>query len=203
VSKGGETRSRIVKQAAALFNQNGFEGSSMADLMEAAGLEKGGLYRHFSNKQQIAVEAFDYAWQSAKETRTHDLETIANSVDKLKQFIANFVDRRPSVPGGCPILNTAIDSDDGNPALRNRALKALEQWLDLLGTIIKGGIAAGEIRDEVDPSELAVTIISSLEGALMMRRLQRDKDAMRAVQLHLEKYLESEIRRRSSKTRSR
>ena len=67
-----------------------------------------------------------------------------------------------------------------------------------------------EIRQSKQPrllkrkdEELAVTIICSLEGALMMSRLQRNKDAMRAVQLHLEKYLESEIRGRSSKTRSR
>ena len=44
------SRQRIVAEAATLFNQRGFEGGSMADLMEATGLEKGGIYRHFSTK---------------------------------------------------------------------------------------------------------------------------------------------------------
>jgi TetR/AcrR family transcriptional repressor of nem operon len=43
------------------------------------------------------------------------LDAIPNSVDKLKRFISNFVDGRPSVPGGCPLVNPAIDADNGNP----------------------------------------------------------------------------------------
>ena len=96
-------------------------GSSLAELMEATGLEKGGIYRHFSNKEELAAAAFDYAWHEAWKARTEDLDSIANSVDRLKRFIANFIERRPTVPGGCPLLNTTIDSDDGNLVLRRRA----------------------------------------------------------------------------------
>ena len=119
--KGEKTRGRIVSKAAQLFNERGLEGTSLADLMEATGLEKGGIYRHFPSKEAVATEAFDYAWQSAFAARMHDLDTISNSVDKLKQFVTNFVERRPSVPGGCPLLNTAVAADDGNPVLRARA----------------------------------------------------------------------------------
>src|SRR5262249_30534546 len=83
LSKGKKTRQRIVEEAATLFNQRGFEGSSMAALMEATGLEKGGIYRHFTNKQELAAEAFDYAWSGALDARLQGLDTIANSVDGL------------------------------------------------------------------------------------------------------------------------
>jgi TetR/AcrR family transcriptional repressor of nem operon len=65
--------------------------------MEATGLEEGGIYRHFSNKEEIAAEAFDYAWQAASETRLHDLDTVPDSVNRLKKLIANFVERRSPV----------------------------------------------------------------------------------------------------------
>src|SRR6266849_6814897 len=168
MSKGVKTRQRIVAEAATLFNQRGFEGSSMADLMEATGLEKGGIYRHFSSKEDLAATAFDFAWQAATYVRMHDLDSVPNSVDKLKQFLANFVDRRPSVPGGCPLLNTAIDADDGNPVLRDRARKGLHDWRDRLRSIISTGIKRGEIRRGVDAKKVATLIISSLEGALMI-----------------------------------
>ena len=71
----------------------------------------------------MAGEAFDYAWHLAFAARMHDLDAISNSVDKLKQFMTNFVERRPSVPGGSPLLNAAIDADDGNPVLRERPRK--------------------------------------------------------------------------------
>ena len=56
--KGQRTRERIVAEAASLFNQRGFEGGSMSELMAATGLEKGGIYRHFSSKQELAAEAW-------------------------------------------------------------------------------------------------------------------------------------------------
>jgi TetR/AcrR family transcriptional regulator, transcriptional repressor for nem operon len=194
MSKGEETRQRIVAQAAAMFNQHGFDGSSLSELMKATGLEKGGIYRHFSSKEELAAEAFDYAWKAAWDARMRDLDSIANSVDKLKQLIANFVSRRTSVPGGCPLLNTAIDADDGNPVLRESAVKALGVWRALLVSIITAGKKRKEIRPGVDPAALATLIISSLEGALMVSRLERDPRALQAAQAHLEHYMETDVR---------
>ena len=193
--KGQRTRERMVAEAASLFNQHGFEGSSLSELMEATGLEKGGIYRHFSSKEELAAEAFDYAWKATLDTRMRDLDRVPNSIDKLKQFVVNFVDRpRPSVPGGCPLLNTAVDADDGNPVLRDRALKGLHDWRDRLRSIISTGIKRREIRRGVDSKKLATLIISFLEGALMIARLEHDRDALVAARSHLESYLETEVR---------
>jgi TetR/AcrR family transcriptional repressor of nem operon len=197
MSKGEETRQRIVAEAAKLFNQHGFEGGSMSELMEATGLEKGGIYRHFSSKEEVAAEAFDYAWQAALAARMHDLDLIPNRVDRLRQFVANFVERRSIVPGGCPLLNTAIDTDDGNPVLRERARTALHGWRGRLSSIISEGIERKEIKRRVDPKKLATLIISSLEGALMISRLEKHNEALLAVQSHLETYLDTEVRLRS------
>jgi TetR/AcrR family transcriptional repressor of nem operon len=194
MSKGDETRQRIVAQAATLFNQRGFEGGSMSELMKATGLEKGGIYRHFSSKEELAVEAFEYAWNEALDARMRDVDAVQNSVDKLRQFTANFVSRRSSVPGGCPLLNTAIDADDGNPVLRECALKGLRTWRDRLSTIVSIGIKRKEIRRNVNPRRLANLIISSLEGALMIARLERDREALEAAKAYLDHYLETEVR---------
>jgi len=202
MSKGDQTRERIIAKAAELFNQRGLEGTSMADLMEATGLEKGGIYRHFPSKEAVAAEAFDYAWEEAFQERVRGLGSISGSVDRLKHLIANFVERRPSIPGGCPLLNTAVDSDDGNPVLRERARQALGKWQNLLVSVIKEGIQRREIRREVDPNRLAMLIISSLEGALMISRLERNRDALVAARSHLDSYLEKEIRARSPRSRS-
>ncbi len=199
MSKGAKTRGRIVAEAASLFNRHGFAGGSMAELMKATSLEKGGIYRHFSSKEEMAAEAFDHAWGEALRVRTHDLDNIRNSVDKLKQFIANFVERRPSVPGGCPLLNTAVDADDGSPVLRERARKALREWRDLLISITHAGIEQKEIKRTADAEKLATLIISSLEGALMIGRLERDREALLIAQTHLNDYIEQQVRLRSSR----
>ncbi|HVH87091.1 MAG TPA: TetR/AcrR family transcriptional regulator [Terriglobales bacterium] len=198
MAKGKETKRRIVQEAAAIFNQHGYEGGSMSALMEATGLEKGGIYRHFSSKEELAAQAFDYAWDAAVETRMRDLDLIPNSVDRLKAFITNFAERRSPIPGGCPLLNTAIEADDGNPVLRERARKALTGWRNRLVTIIQEGLAKREMKSSVDAKKLANLIISSLEGALMISRLEKSSKALADVGSHLKAYLDAEVRTHKS-----
>src|SRR5580698_1190530 len=138
--KGEITRHRIVELAAPVFNRQGFAGAALSDLMAATGLKKGGIYRHFASKEELASDSFDYAWKIAMETRFDGLERVANSVDRLALMIRNFKERRAGlISGGCPLLNTAVDSDDGNPVLREKAQGALEAWLRRMQTIAKEG----------------------------------------------------------------
>jgi len=195
--KGEQTRQEIIRKAAPVFNQRGYEGTALSELMKVTGLEKGGIYRHFDSKEQLAAEAFDYAWKETLGARIHDLDTVPNHVDRLKQLIANFVDRRGMIPGGCPLLNTAIDTDDGNTLLRERARKALQSLRNYIVSVVNDGIKAREIRPRTDAKSLATLMISSLEGAVMVARLDRTEDTLRLVQAHLNRYLDTEVRAHS------
>jgi TetR/AcrR family transcriptional regulator, transcriptional repressor for nem operon len=195
VRKGEETRERIVAQAAPIFNQKGYAGTAVSDLMDATGLEKGGIYRHFTSKQELAGEAFDHAWKMAMETRFAGTAEIPNAVDRLKQLILNFRDRRAGlVPGGCPLLNTAVDADDSNPQLRAKARQALGSLLDRLQLIIDEGQQRGEIVGDVDAAQLSALIVSTLEGALMLSRLQKSLEPLDVACGHLTEHLETSVR---------
>ena len=193
MTKGEHTRRKILEAAAPIFNQRGYEGSSLNDLMEATGLKKGGIYRHFSSKEQLAAEAFDYSWEAAWKARLLHVDEKANGIERLKQLIANFVDHRSPVAGGCPILNTATEADDGNLVLRSRVAKALRSWLSRLQNIVEQAQERGETRSGIDPKAVATLIVASLEGALMMSRLQRKDEALRRIQSHLNRYLDNEV----------
>jgi TetR/AcrR family transcriptional repressor of nem operon len=192
MTKGEQTRRKIVEAAAPIFNKRGYEGSSLNDLMQATGLKKGGIYRHFSSKEELAAKAFDYAWDAAWNARWLHVDEKANGIEKLKQFIANFTEQRSTVGGGCPILNTAVDADDGNPVLRAHVAKALRSWITRLQNIVEQARDRGETQHGVDPKAVATLIIASLEGALMMSRIQRSDEALRRVQSHLNDYLDNE-----------
>ena len=110
------------------------------------------------------------------DARFQGTEKISNSVDRLKQIVRNFRDRRTGlVPGGCPLLNTAIDSDDGNPQLRAKARRALGSLLDRLQSIADEGQRRGEVRADVDSAKLATFIASTLEGSIMVSVCRRRK----------------------------
>jgi len=197
--KGEQTRREIIRKAAPIFNQKGYDGAALSDLMKATGLEKGGIYRHFESKQELAGEAFDHAWKLAIDARFEGTQKIPNTVDRLKQIVRNFRDRTGVVPGGCPLLNTAVDSDDGNPKLRAKARQALSSWLDRLQAIAEEGKRRGEVRSDVDSAKLAMLIVSTLEGSFMIRRLQKKDEPLDLACHHLEEYLETKVRARQSK----
>jgi AcrR family transcriptional regulator len=177
-------------EAAPIFNQRGFTGCSMNDLMQATGLEKGGLYRHFANKEELAAEAFRFAVAQNVKLRTRHLDEIPGAVDKLRRAIELFIELPSAVAGGCPLMNTAIDADDGNGVLRALALKAIQNWRARLCKIVEAGLRAGQILPGTKPRRVANTIIATLEGALMISRLERTRAALRDAQATLETMLQ-------------
>ena len=189
-SKGELTRERIVAAAAVLFNQRGFAGCSMSDVMEATGLEKGGLYRHFRSKEELAAEAFRHALRAALRVRTDDLDKGTSAVEHLRVSVARFVERPSVTPGGCPLMNTAIDADDGNPRLRELALDGIRGWKRRLEGLVRAGLKHGEIRKGTEPRAIANGIVATLEGALMISRLEGRKDALRDAQALLNAMLD-------------
>jgi TetR/AcrR family transcriptional repressor of nem operon len=190
LTKGEKTRDKIIRKAAAVFNQHGYSGTSLSELMEETGLEKGGIYRHFESKEDLAVAAFDYAWSEIKQRRLAILDEIPTPLGKLRGMIDNFAAKPSAVPGGCALMNTAIDSDDGNPVLRAHAREALREWLGYLEGLVQQGIKEGEISSKASPESISSIIIATLEGSLMMSRLTSDRTAIAHAREHLNKMLD-------------
>jgi TetR/AcrR family transcriptional regulator, transcriptional repressor for nem operon len=190
MSKGEVTRQRIIELAAPLFNQRGFEGCSMQDILEATGLKKGGIYRHFSSKEELAAEAFRYSLSQAVKIRMPAADPSRPALERLREMIDHFVEKPSPVAGGCPILNTAIDADDGNPVLRELVWEGLKSWRSRISQIVREGISHKEIQRDVEPRALANAIIATLEGALMISRLEGSRTALNDARASLEKLIE-------------
>lgn len=191
--KGERTRRSIVERAAPVFNTKGYHGTSMSDLVRETGLEKGGIYGHFAGKEELALAAFDHAAGLMRERLRVALEGEDGALGKLLAVVGVFggLAEDPPVAGGCAILNTAIESDDTNPALKQKASDAAAEWLRLVGGLVKEGVRGGELDPDADPRLTASIVVSTLEGALMLAKLQDDPTHMgRAVQ-HLESHLRS------------
>jgi len=196
MSKGEETKEKILQQAAELFNQQGYAGSSISDIMRVTGLQKGGIYNHFKSKDDLALQAFDYAIAQLKQRYRAAIRSKRHRVEQLQAIIAVFRSNidNPVIKGGCPLLNTAVESDDAHPALRERTQQAMNSWRNLFCQIIQKGIEKGEIRSTVDADEVTTIIISTLEGAVMMSKLYGDSIYLERAINHLTDYIESQLR---------
>lgn len=200
MGKGEDTREKILMRAARLFNEKGYFGVSLTDLMRATGLKKGGLYNHFESKEKLALEAFDYAiglyrkrYEEALAGKTHAADRLLAIVDVMRRNITD-----PPVPGGCVLMNAAIESDDAFPALRERARKAMDMWRKLVRRTVEAGLASGEIRSGIDPEQTATLLIGTIEGGVMLSKLYKDPVHVLRAADHISRYIIDNIRLRDA-----
>jgi TetR/AcrR family transcriptional repressor of nem operon len=192
VRKGEETRDKILHRAARLFNEKGYFGSSLSDIMRVTGLQKGGVYNHFVSKEKLALESFDFAlglvkqrFESALAGKTNAVDRMLAIIDMFRNYLAD-----PPMPGGCPLMNTAIESDDAHPVLRQRARRAMDEWHRSIQRIVSKGVQRKEIRAATDPAEVASLVIATLEGGVMLSRLYRDPVHLTRAADHLSRYVQ-------------
>ena len=195
MSKAQETKTRIIEQAATLFNQQGYAGTSVSDLMRATGLQKGGIYNHFVSKDELALEAFNFAVNCVQPKFMGALQGQRHAVDRLLAILSvyeNILDN-PPMQGGCPILNTAVESDDFHPALRARSQLAMDAWRDLIRRIVDKGIMRGEFQSTVDADTVATILIATIEGSVMLSKLYGDASHMERGLKHLKLYIQQQL----------
>jgi TetR/AcrR family transcriptional regulator, transcriptional repressor for nem operon len=193
ISKGERTRRRIVERSAPIFNTRGYSGTSVGEVAREAELEKAGIYNHFSGKEDLALAAFDFStgimrrrFEKALEGEEGVLVRLLAIVDEFGRLIED-----PPVAGGCAMLNTAVESDDAHPALKERAAWVATDWLRLVGGLVKEGVSSGELKADADPREAATVVVATLEGALMLGKLLDDPEHLRRAERHVARYLRS------------
>jgi AcrR family transcriptional regulator len=201
MGKSEKTRQFILEKAADLFNQKGYHGTTIEDIMAATGLSKGGIYGNFKRegmdkngvKEEIALAAFERAVQRVYQAIGERTGVIENSLDKLKAVVYFYRERilNPPVEGGCPIQNTAVESDDANPALREKALHAIEDWKRRIVRNLERGIEKGEVRPDANLQDFATLFIGNLEGGILLARLQKKAEPFEIMSRQLLQMIES------------
>lgn len=177
MSKAERTRDYIIEKTAPVFNKKGYVGTSLSDMTEATGLTKGSIYGNFSCKEEVALAAFDRNWNMVVDLIATEMSKHKSSKEKLMVY-TKLYRQFPDAPfpeGGCPLLNTAVDSDDTNIWMRRRATGAFFHWRMNLEKLIQRGIDFGEFRPDVDVDRTALSIIALIEGAVMVAKLTNSK----------------------------
>lgn len=181
------TKEHIIQKSAALFNTKGYNACSLHDIMDATGLKKGGIYNHFKNKDEIAFESFDYSFNLVNVRFQESLSKCSNSYEKIMAIINVFASfhTNPVTLGGCPIFNTAVDSSGIHPSLTNKARSAINHLKRYIEIKIDEGKESDEFKTGIKSEELSTLIITSMEGALIMSRVNDDYGPVQTVVKHL------------------
>jgi AcrR family transcriptional regulator len=191
-SKSERTKRFIVEHTADIFNAQGYAGTSLSDLTRATGLTKGSIYGNFENKDEVALAAFDYNFARITNYLKQKIESKEHAVDRLLVYPQVYRDflKIPFLKTGCPILNTSTEADDTHPQLREKAANALLFWRRSLENQVKRGLERKEVKPGTDPNQVAVIIISMIEGAIMQAKVTGKSTELKTAMGYLENMLE-------------
>lgn len=193
-TKGEQTRERIIEVARSLFNTKGFNATSISDLVEATGMQKGSLYFHFTGKDDIAREVL----REATEEFMSFLDKALGGDNPglaLDSFFLSALNKHLSTGfvGGCIFGNTALEMSDSNPELAGHIAQVFDDWTDKIDSVVQSAQQKGQIRTDITSTVVAQNIIATIEGGIMMSRLKKDERPMRECLESLRTILELKI----------
>lgn len=191
--KGEQTKEYILQKAAQLFNERGYYGASMSDIMAVTGMEKGGIYNHFKSKDDLAVQSYEYAVDLMRQAFAAAIKGKYHAVDRLQAVVGVFQKIPDGSPlgGGCPVVNTAVHTSHTHPKLHAAAQETMIEWQDFIRRLAQLGIDRQQLKPDTDVEMLTTLLISTLEGAIMLTQLHQDDSYMDRAITHLTDYLQS------------
>ena len=127
MTKVDTVKEKIIETSLYLFNTNGITRTSIQDIMTATELPKGSIYRRFKNKEEIVLAAYDKSGEIMWSHFHKAMENKRQQSIKSLQFSLVYQDacHNPPIAGGCPLLNSAIESTGVFPELQKQQQKAM------------------------------------------------------------------------------
>jgi TetR/AcrR family transcriptional repressor of nem operon len=156
----------LLEAAGQLFKQHGIDGVGVADVCRQAGLTHGALYKHFTDKQDLAAQAFAYAFEAGHGR----VARAAGGGAGRQRSLATYLDRylslnvRDDMAKGCPLVSTACETARQGEAVSRSYADAFAE--------LRAGVEA-TLPDDTAPAErqaLASTVVAALVGAMAISR---------------------------------
>ena len=174
--KGEATRARVLEVARTLINQKGFRNTTINDVIAATGVQKGNLYFHFSNKEDLAISILQKVEIEFFDFMAENL-IGANALEKLSNFFDAILHKHRSTGfvGGCIVGNIALEMSEHNTRFAGIVKRVFQRWAGEICTLIEEAHASGLFKSDIPPSVLSKTIVATLEGGIMMSRVSKDE----------------------------
>lgn len=168
------TRDKIVRAGLDQFHRLGFNGSSVEDITDLAGVPKGSFYNHFKSKEDLALEVIDRYIEQGPHALLGD--TGIPPLKRLKGYFSalgqEFVDS--GYKKGCLLGNFSSELADHSGSVRRRLESAFDDWVKQIAGVIKEAQKVGEVDSKLKPEQLAGVLLSAFEGALLRGRVSGD-----------------------------
>ena len=171
------SKEKVIDSAQKLFHLNGFQNTSIDDILKSTGVTKSNLYYHFKSKEDLGLLILE------KRIRDYERKFFSDTLEdyslsperRLKKYYKKVTAYHEDLKckNGCPFGNLALEMSDSNEKFRSRLSEFFSHWQKIIEKCIKDGIKLGEFRSDISPRIISQLILSHLEGAILLAKTQR------------------------------
>lgn len=184
MSKGQDTKARIVEVASRLFQAQGYAATGLKQLLEESQAPRGSFYFHFpQGKEELAAEVISQHTARFSEGLIAMTDSAPDTLSGLKLVLEALAQQVQDSPceAGCPVMALTLEMSAHSDELRALLLGAFERWRALLAARFERDGHSAQ-----DAQERAMVLLGAVEGALMMSRAYGDRRPLDALAARLE-----------------
>jgi len=192
-TKGERTRHLIIDKSLQLFSVKGYHSTSIANILEATSLTKGGLYGHFESKEAIWYAIYDEAVQRWRQVVFEGVQDIVDPLQRIEKVIENDLMNylgKDIFEGGCFFLNALVELSGQSPAISRHMLRGFIGFSKLLQRWLVQAESQGQIQPGLNHREIANFIFISLNGAAALYAVTRDDSVLKQTTSQLHRYVQ-------------
>jgi TetR/AcrR family transcriptional repressor of lmrAB and yxaGH operons len=190
MAKATDSKGKTLAAAAKLFRQQGYHGTALHDVLAAGGSPRGSLYFHFpGGKEEIGEAALTLAGEAVRQAIARAAETSENALVFLTRVARGMASdlEKSGFQEGCPIATTALEAAAQSDVLGAATRGAFQKWENE----IKRGLERFGMASE-EAESAATTVLSLLEGALLLARTYRSLEPMQRAEQALQRLLRAD-----------
>jgi AcrR family transcriptional regulator len=171
--KGERTRTRIVDAAARLIYERGVAGTTLEDIRAAAEVSGSQLSHYFAGKDELVQAVIDHqAGAIVGSTEQAGLATVEGMRAWRDMVVA--AARSTDARGGCPLGSLGSQLAENDPQARDLIAGGFERWSAVIADGLRALPAAGHLPAGISSDDLAITLLATLQGGLLLAQVQRD-----------------------------
>lgn len=179
-------RDTALEKAVDLFWRKGYDGSSLAELVEEMGVGRQSAYDTFGDKYDLFRQALDAYATRAVGMLTAILTEGASPIGRIRGFLSALNEIAASRDGrGCLFTNSMVELGPHDARVRKIISGIWQKLEDALAANLQGAVEAGEVRATVDPRGTARLLLTVMQGALVLSKAKlpdRVADATRTME---------------------
>ena len=171
--KGERTRARIIDAAARLIYERGVAGTTLEDVRAAADVSGSQLYHYFADKEDLVQAVISR--QADVIVANHERADLATT-EGLRAWrdMVIAAARSGDARGGCPLGSLGSQLAETDPDARALIAAGFGRWSAAFAAGLRTLHAAGPRPAGIDADDLAVTLLATLQGGLLLAQVQRD-----------------------------